>query len=63
VIDVRWFSRGGTEFCTLAVCRDVVRRALKTAAVVGVILVVINHGAAPLDGARLARIMLTFAVP
>ena len=54
-------------FWTLARRRDVVLRGLKVAAVVGLILVAINHGAALLDGefdaSRGARILLTMAVP
>lgn len=45
----------------------VVRRALKTAALVGALLIAINHGEAlvhgPIDRARLLRIALTLLVP
>lgn len=57
----------GVSDLHLATRRDVVARAAKTAALVGVILVAINHGDALLRGeldlARLAKIVLTFAVP
>ncbi|MEJ2089699.1 MAG: nitrate/nitrite transporter NrtS [Gammaproteobacteria bacterium] len=52
---------------TLATRRDVVVRAAKTSVLVGVILVAINHGDALVEGelnlVRLAKIVLTFAVP
>jgi hypothetical protein len=51
----------------LAFSGPVRRRALRIMAVVGAILITINHGDAilrgDLDGARLARILLTLAVP
>lgn len=51
----------------LATSRSVVRRALKTAVVVGSVLTAINHGDALLHGdvspARLWRIGLTVLVP
>jgi len=51
----------------LAPERSVVRRALRVAAVVGAVLVTINHGDALLAGdvsaGRLVRILLTVAVP
>lgn len=51
----------------LALDRAVVRRALRTAVVVGSILIGINHGEALLHGdvdrARLFRICLTLFVP
>jgi hypothetical protein len=51
----------------LASRRDVIIRALRTALLVGVILVVINHGdslaSGELDSGRLLKILLTFAVP
>ena len=51
----------------LAFRRDVVRRALVFAAVVGTILLAINHGPALLrgevGGERLAQIALTYCVP
>jgi hypothetical protein len=54
-----WFS--------LAFSGPVRRRALRIMMVVGAILITINHGDAILrgevDGARLARILLTLAVP
>ena len=54
-------------FWAIASRRDVVIRALKTAAFVGVILIGINHGdallAGSIDTTRLAKMLLTFAVP
>lgn len=54
-------------FWTIAARRDVVIRALKTAALVGLVLIAINHGdallAGDLDGMRLARMLLTVLVP
>jgi hypothetical protein len=51
----------------LACRRSVVRRAVKYAIFVGALLTLINHGDALLRGditaGRLARILLTFAVP
>lgn len=51
----------------LATQRSVVRRALRTAALVGTLLIAINHGDAILAGAvdagRLARMLLTLLVP
>lgn len=51
----------------VAVERSVVRRALAVAAVVGTVLVAINHGDALLRGdisvGRVVRILLTMAVP
>ena len=59
--------RGEGMFLTLATRRDVVARALKTALLVGSILIVINHGDALLAGdvgaARIVKILLTFLVP
>ena len=55
------------EWLRLAISRSVVRRAARIAAVVGVILVVINHGDALLRGdvslGRTLRIVLTMLVP
>ena len=55
------------EWLRLARDRAVVRRALRTAAIVGTILTAINHGSALLagdvDGVRLFRILLTVFVP
>ena len=55
------------SFVSLAVRRDVVVRASRTAAVVGTLLMLINHGDALLAGLidveRLLKIALTFAVP
>ena len=52
---------------TLAAHPATVRRALWTAAIVGTVLVAINHGAAILAGelsrARMAQICLTILVP
>ncbi len=54
-------------FFALARRADVVRRALRTALLVGTILMLINHGDAlvvgDVDGPRLLRIVLTFLVP
>ena len=54
-------------FLSLALQRDVVLRALKTSALVGVLLVLINHGdalaAGSVDALRLLKILATFAVP
>jgi hypothetical protein len=54
-------------FLTLAVRPDVVKGALKTALVVGSVLIVINHGdavmAGDLDPGRLVKMLLTFLVP
>lgn len=51
----------------LALCKSVVMRALKTACVVGPILIVINHGDAILGGqveaSHVAKMALTFLVP
>ncbi|HVG08396.1 MAG TPA: nitrate/nitrite transporter NrtS [Thermoanaerobaculia bacterium] len=56
-----------SEWLLLAFSGPVRRRALRIMAVVGAILITINHGDAILhgdvDGARLARILLTLAVP
>jgi short subunit fatty acids transporter len=55
------------QWLRLAAAPGTVRRALATAAIVGSILVVINHGDALWNGdlaaGRLARILLTVAVP
>lgn len=62
-------SGGNSALSWLELARegDVVRRALRTALLVGTVLAVINHGDALLTGqlgsARLARIALTFLVP
>ncbi len=54
-------------FWALARRRDVVVRALKTAALVGAVLVAINHGDALLTGSiaaeQLAKMVLTVLVP
>ncbi len=51
----------------LALRRDIVLRAVRLAAVVGTLLVAINHGdallAGSVDGERLLRIVLTYLVP
>jgi len=56
-----------TRWLDIATERSVVRRALGTAAVVGVVLVAINHGDALLRGdvslGRAFRIVLTVLVP
>jgi hypothetical protein len=54
-------------FWEIASRRDVVIRALKTAALVGTILILINHAdafvAGTIDVARLAKMLLTILVP
>ena len=54
-------------FLELATRRTVVLRALRTALIVGVLLIAINHGDALLAGdlspGRLLKMLLTFAVP
>ena len=51
----------------LALCKSVVVRALKTAGVVGPLLIAINHGDAILGGrvefAQITKMVLTFLVP
>ncbi len=51
----------------LALRGDIVRRAVRVSAVVGTLLVAINHGdavlAGSLDAERLVRILLTYLVP
>lgn len=60
-------SSGVPSFFAVAIRRDVVARALKTAALVGTILLIINHSDALLSGkismARAARMLLTYCVP
>lgn len=57
----------GINWLQLAFSGPVRRRALRIMAVVGAILITINHGDAILrgevDGPRFARILLTLAVP
>lgn len=54
-------------FLTLALRPDVVKGALKTALLVGSVLIVINHGdalmAGDLNPGRLVKMLLTFLVP
>jgi hypothetical protein len=54
-------------FLAIACRRDVVIRALKTAALVGLVLVAINHGdallAGNLDAVRVGKMLLTVLVP
>ena len=54
-------------FWSIALRRDVVRRALKAAIFVGIILIAINHGDAlitlEIDGLSLAKMLLTLMVP
>jgi hypothetical protein len=54
-------------FWTIARRRDVVVRAAKTAALVGVLLIAINHWdallAGDVDSLRVAKMLLTFLVP
>jgi hypothetical protein len=56
-----------SEWLRLALDRTVVRRALRTAAIVGAILTAINHGEAlwrgDVDAMRVFRICLTVLVP
>lgn len=56
-----------SDWLTIAFRRDVVRRALICAAIVGVILIAINHGDAIIRGdiatARVLRMCLTVVVP
>ena len=55
------------RFLHIAMRRSVVRRALQTAALVGAILIAINHGDALLSGqvdaGRWAKMVLTVFVP
>ncbi len=54
-------------FWSIVFSREVVLRALKLAAVVGPILIAINHGdallAGDIDGVRLSKMLLTLLVP
>ncbi len=54
-------------FWSIATRRDVVARALKTALIVGAILIAINQGdrllAFEIDSASLAKMLLTLIVP
>ena len=56
-----------SEWLRIASQRSVVRRALRTALLVGTVLIAINHGDALLhgdvDAARVFRICLTLLVP
>jgi len=56
-----------SEWLRIASQRSVVRRALRTALLVGMVLIAINHGDALLhgdvDAARVFRICLTLLVP
>ncbi len=58
---------GFRDWLALASCRSVVKRSLKTALVVGSILIVINHGSAIWQGdigpERVWRMALTVIVP
>jgi uncharacterized SAM-binding protein YcdF (DUF218 family) len=60
-------SSATKEWLRLAASAPVRRRALRYVVVVGTILITINHGDAILrgdvDGARVARILLTLVVP
>lgn len=55
------------EWWAVAASGSVVRRAVKTALLVGTVLIAINHGdallAGSLDAGRLAKIALTVLVP
>ena len=61
------FLLGDFVFWAIARQRDVVLRALKTAALVGLVLIAINHGDALVAGEvsfeRLAKMLLTVLVP
>lgn len=52
---------------SLVFSREVVLRAIKVAAVVGCLLIAINHGdallAGDVDGVRLSKMLLTLVVP
>jgi hypothetical protein len=67
--DARTDTAGGAQrsWLRLATCRATVRRALVTAAIVGAILVAINHGDAILSGRmtgwRVFQAVLTVFVP
>ncbi|MCZ6640188.1 MAG: nitrate/nitrite transporter NrtS [Gammaproteobacteria bacterium] len=54
-------------FWSIAIRRDIVRRAFKAALLVGMILIAINQGdvliAFEIDGSNLAKMVLTFMVP
>jgi hypothetical protein len=56
-----------TEWLSLCLSESVMRRALYTALIVGIVLIAINHGDAILrrqiDSARLFRMCLTVLVP
>lgn len=56
-----------TSWKKLLTDREIVQRGLRFALIVGLILIVINHGDAlirgDVSGDRLARILLTMAVP
>ena len=56
-----------TEWLRLAVHRSIVRRAVRVAAVVGTVLIAINHGGAILRGdltpGRVLQMALTVLVP
>ena len=56
-----------TDFLILCCTKSIVKRACKTALIVGVILIAINHGDAllhgQLDANRLLKIGLTVLVP
>lgn len=58
---------GAESWLALATSRDVVRRALGMAAIVGALLITINHGDALLRGdvdrARILKMALTLLVP
>lgn len=60
-------ARARPGWFALAFRRSVVRRALRTAALVGCVLIAINHGdallAGDVDAGRLARMLLTLLVP
>lgn len=55
------------EIVETAFSTKIVKRSLKVSAIVGTILMVINHGDAIISGAinadRLAKIILTYCVP
>ncbi len=54
-------------FWAIATRREVMMQALKTAVLVGMVLIAINHGdaliAGEIDATRLGKMLLTFLVP
>lgn len=60
-------SSRGTSIAGLIFRRDIMLRSLRVAAVVGTVLILINHGQTMLDGVLttsvLVQIVLTYCVP